>query len=339
MDYLRNLDDLMQVPSQQIAGTDGSRQSRRSQNPPSSLELADKNMKYHPPETHLPRILCIHGAGSSGAIFRVQIRKIHQALRNKFRFIFVQAPFRSLAGPGMYPVFEGSGPFYRWHCDSSASTAFDITDSEIANERRIVREYLEKVLRDDDGAPFVGIIAFSQGTRVATGLLLDQQPKRGYSDLPPTRFVVLLNGTYPPLLLTDVPDPCVDTSLSLVDNNSTPYPKGPQFSAGSATTPSEPGIHSATASPQSSQSSDCDKMLETESRRRLCIPSIHVHGLEDPWLLEGRALLIDHYEADYATVLEFQEGHNIATAQKDVDEIVRAILHAYGAANKIDSPM
>src|SRR5579862_9027674 len=165
-------------------------------------------MRYNPPNKHLPRILCIHGAGSSGAIFRIQSRKIQHALRNEFRFVFVQAPFKSQAGPGVYPVFEGAGPFYRWQCDSSASTVFDITDSEIANERRIVREYLEKVLSDDDGAPFVGIMAFSQGTRVTTGLLLDQQRKRGHNHVPSMRFVVLLNGTCPPLPLTDVSDAC-----------------------------------------------------------------------------------------------------------------------------------
>jgi predicted esterase len=294
-------------------------------------------MRYHPPNTHLPRILCLHGAGSSGAIFRIQIRKIHHALRNEFRFVFVQAPFKSLAGPGMYPVFEGAGPFYRWHCDSSASAAFDITDSEIANERRIVREYLEKVLSDDDGAPFVGIIAFSQGTRVTTGLLLDQQRKRRHNNLPPMRFVVLLNGTYPVLPLTDVSDTCADASLAPIDDRFTPYPEYPESSADSATAPPESSIYSVPASPQSPKSIDWDETLETESRRRLRIPSVHVHGLKDPWLSEGRALLADHYEAECATVLEFQAGHHIATAQKDVDEIVRAILSAYGTVGKIES--
>ncbi|KAI9858409.1 MAG: hypothetical protein M1813_007513 [Trichoglossum hirsutum] len=297
-------------------------------------------MPEYPDVLHEQReILCIHGAGSSGAIFRIQIRKIHRALRNGFRFIFVQAPFRSLAGPGMYPVFEAAGPFHRWHCDSSASDAFDITDSEIANERRIVREYLEKVLSDDDGAPFVGIIAFSQGTRVTTGLLLDQQRQPGYNDLPPLRFAVLLNGTYPPLPLTDVPNLCADTSFSVVDDSLTPYPERPRFAADSTTTSSEPSIHSAAASPQSSQSGDCDEALGTESRCRLRIPSVHVHGLQDPWLSEGRALLADYYEAESATVLEFRGSHHVPTAQKDIDEIVGAILVAYGAANTADCPM
>lgn len=289
--------------------------------------------------THLPRILCIHGAGSSGAIFRIQSRKIHYALRNDFRFIFAQAPFKSLAGPGIHPVFEGAGPFYRWHCDSSASDAFDITDSEIATERRIVREYLEKILSDDDGAPFVGIMAFSQGTRVATGLLLDQRRQRGHNDLPPLRFAILLCGTYPPPPLADVPNPFADISLVPVDDRLTPCPERLHFSTDSTATSSEPIINSATASPQLSQSSNCDKTLETESCCRLCIPSVHVHGLQDPWLPEGRALLTNYYEAEGATVLDFQGGHHVPTAQKDIDKIVRAILGACGAANKTDSPM
>lgn len=134
----------------------------------------------------LPKILCIHGAGSSGAIFRVQGRKIFQALRGEFQFVFVDAPFRSTAGPGMRPVYEDSGPFCRWQCDISAAVAFDITEDEIQEEREKVRQYLESQLRSQDGVPFVGVMAFSQGARVATGLLLYLEKKRreGCSELP-----------------------------------------------------------------------------------------------------------------------------------------------------------
>lgn len=153
----------------------------------------------------LPKVLCIHGAGSSGAIFRVQGRKIFSALRNEFQFVFVDAPFQSTAGPGMRPVFENSGPFYRWQCDMSASEAFDITEDEVKEESVKVRTYLENQLLKQDGGPFVGVMAFSQGARVATGLLMYLEKKRreGRTDFPDMKFAIVNSATYPPLYFDD----------------------------------------------------------------------------------------------------------------------------------------
>jgi pimeloyl-ACP methyl ester carboxylesterase len=151
----------------------------------------------------LPKILCLHGAGSSGAIFRSHSRKICRALENEFDFVFLDAPFPSAAGPGMYPVYHESGPLFRWHCDGLSAEDWDITEDEIRMERKAVRQLTRGRLGGDgDGASFVGILAFSQGVRVATGLLLSLLTIDGWQ-LPELRFVVLCSGTYPPLLIHD----------------------------------------------------------------------------------------------------------------------------------------
>ncbi|KAL8747964.1 MAG: hypothetical protein Q9190_000228 [Brigantiaea leucoxantha] len=279
--------------------------------------------------SHLPRLLCLHGAGSSSAIFRIQIRKILQALKDEFRFVFVEAPFKSSPGPGMFPTFEQAGPFYRWHCDSSASSAFDITDSEIAAERRTVRERLTKALLENDGTPFVGIVAFSQGTRVATGFLLDWARQQGQQgSCSPLRLAVLFSGTYPPLPVSEdgvcmVEDTAASPSSGLA---------GDEFAAASEDDEddekgysSEPEAWSAAASTPSSRSSVYESGRSTPFSDRLTIPSVHVHGLQDPWLPEGRDLRLKHYDPTRATAIEFQGGHHIPTAQKDINEIVKAI--------------
>ncbi|KAK5132879.1 hypothetical protein LTR08_008399 [Meristemomyces frigidus] len=155
----------------------------------------------------LPRVLCLHGAGSSGDIYRVQGRKIFRALQTEFRFVFVDAPFPSQAGPGMEPFLE-SGPFFRWQCDESATEAFDVAIDEVRKERELVCRLLVSELLIDEGGPVVGIASFSQGARVATGLLhyIQQERQKGRKDLPDIRFALINSGTYPPLFLQDTTD-------------------------------------------------------------------------------------------------------------------------------------
>jgi pimeloyl-ACP methyl ester carboxylesterase len=284
---------------------------------------------------HLPRILCLHGGGSSAEIFRIQSRHIRYALRHRFRFVFADAPFESSAGPGILPVFEEIGPYYRWYCGVSASSAFDITGSKIAAERRTVREYLEKLLSDEDGEPFVGVMGFSQGTMVATGLLLDQQQRQDREGLPHLKFAVLLCGTYPPLLLTD-PIPPNDTPLTTIEGSeSTAAAAPPLASSGGELSPDK--IHRSDNSFLSPPPS-YGKMSGAKSHY-LRIPSVHAHGLKDPWLSEGRSLLTNCYEARYATLVEFQGGHHIPLARQDIDELSRAIIGAYEAPNTLGCPM
>lgn len=311
----------------------------------------------------LPRILCFHGGGSSGSIFRIQARKIEQTLRHHFRFVFINGPFKSVAGPGILPIFEGSGPYHRWHCDVSAASVFDITEAEIAAERRTVCEYLYRLLRIEDGAPFVGVMGFSQGTRVATGLLLEQQlqaqqqqqqqrqwQKNHKDDLrpPPLRFAVLLGGTYPPLPLTDtlpsLPSPADTSAICLSCSASCERSSSSESGAEAAVSvylKKEPArmVAATTASPPLLSSSLDDdsssgKMPKLHSQQqRIRIPSVHVHGLQDPWLGEARELLKNCYDSRYATLVEFQGGHHVPSAQKDIDELARAILAAYHASS------
>lgn len=55
----------------------------------------------------------------------------------------------------------------------------------------------EQVMKDGRG--FVGVLGFSQGARLATGLLLEQQLGKGIEWGEGLRFGVICNGTSPPL--------------------------------------------------------------------------------------------------------------------------------------------
>jgi predicted esterase len=122
----------------------------------------------------LPKILCLHGGGSNGGIFKIQTARLRAQLRSHFEFVFLDAPRETSAGPGILPFFEGGGPFRSW------------TDG--VDPARL-REFLLEAVRSQ--GPFVGVLGFSQGAKTAVSLCLLPE------DLD-IRFAVLLCGTAPP---------------------------------------------------------------------------------------------------------------------------------------------
>ncbi|KAI1779148.1 serine hydrolase FSH [Hypoxylon cercidicola] len=138
----------------------------------------------------LPAILCLHGAGTNGTIFALQARNIVHALNKHFRFIFINAPFESRPGPGVVPIYLKMEPYLWWHCDESAAEQFDIDIYEVQRRRQQVRELLRSTLETEN---IVGVMAFSQGARVAVGLCLDDELGSRI------RFALLISATFPAL--------------------------------------------------------------------------------------------------------------------------------------------
>ena len=139
-------------------------------------------------DPNLPRILCLHGGGTSALIFKIQLRRLQYVLRDKFAFVFVDGPFTSAAGPGVLPVFEECGPFYQW-----------IYPPNVLMGQKRVRQILREAIKAD-GGKFVGVLGFSQGGRQAAGLLADTQNGEE-TGLPAWAFGVCLCASYPPYSL------------------------------------------------------------------------------------------------------------------------------------------
>ena len=126
-------------------------------------------------------------------IFQLQTRMVQWVLDKHFEFVFPNAPWECGPGPGVVPVFEGMGPFYRW-----ARTG------EKEREDRL-GQVLRRTLRTA-GGPWVGVLGFSQGGRLAAGLLLDfQQGKlQGLADgLLDFKFGLFFGASYPVLRASD----------------------------------------------------------------------------------------------------------------------------------------
>jgi len=156
----------------------------------------------------LPAILCLHGGGSNKTVFKIQARRLVWNLNKQFRFVFAQAPLEGTPGWGMLPVFASCAPFYRW-----VSKRFRVGEADKeetpAEEITAVDEVIWKVMEENGGIEsFAGVIGFSQGARLAPGLLLRQliEERDQGSSKWKLKFAVIIGGPFPPIAMSEKVD-------------------------------------------------------------------------------------------------------------------------------------
>ncbi|KAJ6119128.1 hypothetical protein N7523_003408 [Penicillium sp. IBT 18751x] len=224
----------------------------------------------------LPRILCLHGGGTNARIFKAQCRVIRNHLADSFRLVFADAPFPSPPGPDVTSVYGDWGQFRAWlPLPTINEYVIDKIDESIA-----------AAMNADDRAgatgPWVGLLGFSQGARVAASLLFRQQwyslhpavcfDPKDVGAFAPTeyRFAVLLAGRGPLIEM-----------CARGDNVQ------PEFDL-------------------------------------LQLPTIHVHGLQDPGLEMHRDLLRCCLSSS-ARLVEWDGDHRVPITTKDVGKVVAEI--------------
>ncbi|GKT90328.1 oxidoreductase [Colletotrichum tofieldiae] len=142
----------------------------------------------------LPAILCLHGQGTNGNIFSHQSRALVKSLRDRFRFIFIDSPFASWQpGPGVIPTYVDVKPYRRWHYDRAqidTGVSAEAVDVERVRVRTLISHHFEAE-SEENGKGIVGIMAFSHGTRVATGLCLDDELG------PHIKIAILISPVFP----------------------------------------------------------------------------------------------------------------------------------------------
>lgn len=232
---------------------------------------------------HKPRILCLHGGGVTGEVFRAQARALIKNLPD-FRLVFADGPFFCNPGPGIVPVYQDCGPFRRW---LRWLPEHPELDDESAIEE--VRYAIETCKNEDEGdGPWVGLMGFSQGAKLSSSLLYDQQihmEKEGKAETN-YKFAVILAGRSPIVSFSD-------------------YTKHPACVRPGAISE---GFH-----------------YEGESPHVLRLPTIHVHGLNDAGLHLHRKMMKQYHDPNSVTLLEWDGTHRVPIKKTDVDPICKEI--------------
>jgi predicted esterase len=246
----------------------------------------------------LPRILCLHGGGVNAEAFRLQCRGLLRGLGDKFRFVFPDAPYLSPADPGVMPTYAHLQPFRRW---------LRWKPEQPNPGPDVICQDIDRVLHDtmlSDNAigatgDWIAIMGFSQGAKVAASILLRQQIRsdklwsgKTGSDF---KFAVLLAGRAPLVNL----DPSFIDSLALAD-------------ADEITTGNFAQVTGST-------------YLEG-SDHLIRLPTLHVHGRNDPGLPNHRRLLTDFCMDGTARVVEWDGDHRVVIKADDVGTVVKEVL-------------
>ncbi|EGE78113.1 hypothetical protein RJZ56_005188 [Blastomyces dermatitidis] len=273
------------------------------------------------PSSPLPSILCLHGSGTSAAIFKIQTIRLRRELQHHFSFVFIDAPFETEPGPGVLPVFADAGPYFTWvdlaslpASQRSLASTDDTGGKKLtALQRSILRgrtqpmpartvELLEKTMREQverDGRGFVGIIGFSMGGRMAAGLLLEQQLRLNSGNADGNGDA---NGN---------------------GNGNENGVEGHGFKFGvfiCATSPPITKLHDLLDHESGDGKGDKIALPQID------IPTLHILGNKDPWVDPGELLATTHFSSAKRTVRRLDMGHHLPAQQKDNMQLVEGIL-------------
>ncbi|KAL6231080.1 hypothetical protein BDW75DRAFT_221119 [Aspergillus navahoensis] len=236
----------------------------------------------------LPRIACFHGSGSNAAIFEIQCSFLSTLVSKQFSLEFFNGPFPRSAGPGVLPAFADYGPYKSWFEPDSDNSKADGSGYDASGRDGIERVLglMEERAREKgfSNEEWVGVLGFSQGTRVASGLLLNQQRwervekegkgKRSVGKGIRLKFGVMCNGAGRPM-------------------------------------ESEVG----------------SKLDEPDMVVR--IPTLHLHGLKDEFLMYGRDQLEKYFDRESATLYEINYHHAMPWVKAESQELARRITELY----------
>lgn len=147
------------------------------------------DFKEEPEYLALPRILCLHGGGTSAEIFEIQCRVIIRRLRTVFRLVFVDAPFKSRPHPAIVPYFGDEGDFFRWLRWNHDEPYDNYAEAKLL-------DCIQTAMKMDKGTgEWVGVMGFSQGAKMAASLIWSQEKLVG--DKGPWKFGVFMAGRAP----------------------------------------------------------------------------------------------------------------------------------------------
>ncbi|KAH8912858.1 hypothetical protein BR93DRAFT_933788 [Coniochaeta sp. PMI_546] len=133
------------------------------------------------------KLLCLHGQGTSGAIFKSQTAAFRSKLGPDYTFDFVDAPFPGPPAPGIKVMYD-SGTYTWWP---------QATTSLIRGSHQRLLDHIS------ENGPYDALCCFSQGCSLAFSFLL-YHSRENPSEPLPFKSVIFICGGIPFAVLEDL---------------------------------------------------------------------------------------------------------------------------------------
>uniref|UniRef100_A0A2P2QL57 UPF0483 protein CBG03338-like n=1 Tax=Rhizophora mucronata TaxID=61149 RepID=A0A2P2QL57_RHIMU len=139
-------------------------------------------MEYQTQNTKKPRILCLHGFRTSGAILRKLMGRWPETVLGKLDLEFLDGPFPAHGKSDAEGFFDP--PYYEWYQSSQ--------DFEEYRNFEECMAYIEKYMFNH--GPFDGLLGFSQGALISAAVPGMQAQGMAFTRVPKVKFLILISG-------------------------------------------------------------------------------------------------------------------------------------------------
>lgn len=250
-----------------------------------------------PSTLRLPRILMLHGGGTNSRIFHMQCRSLDYHLKAHFRTVYVEAPLPSTAGPDVLTVYAECGPFKRWVLTTEPNAVERQPKETWALDERAIADAMDADDRMGATGAWVGILGFSQGAKMAASVLLRQQV-----------------------------NPAALGRVGGASRRATGAPDA-DFRFGVLMAGRGPLIQpDPDAADWLGAGEKFDYLSNVVAGRVLKVPTIHVHGMQDPGLDYHQWLLSEWCEPGTTQLIQWEGNHRLPFKTPDVSKVVNAVL-------------
>ncbi|ROW05599.1 hypothetical protein VSDG_00286 [Cytospora chrysosperma] len=248
----------------------------------------------------MPKILCLHGQGTSGSIFKSQSASFRAKLPPDFEWDFPDAPYSAKAHPGIDILFNS--PTYAWW----------LASQDTVNAVRAAHLWLDEYIQEH--GPYDGVCCFSQGCSLAGSYLLYHAKEDPGKQLP-FRWAIFICGGLPLPVLEDLGLEVPQRAHELNERTVTLMRAKSAMLYDIEKLPKGQGLWDNTAdlehdADELPDETDCFGLDFTKFPKnlRIKIPTVHIVGEKDPRWSAGVQLA---YFCDDGKFYDHRGGHDI----------------------------
>lgn len=219
----------------------------------------------------------------------MQCRGLEFRLQKHFRLVYAEAPYPSAAGPDVLSVYADCGPFKRWVLTTSPNAVEEQPKETWEGVERAIAGVMDADDHLGATGEWVAVLGFSQGAKMAASILLRQQER-------PAALGRLRR-----------PDGAFRFGVLMAG-------RGPLLQ------------YDPDEADWLAEGERFDHDSNVANNRLIHLPTIHVHGIQDPGLYFHRILLNQWCDSNSRRLIQWDGNHRLPYKTADVELVVNAIL-------------